>query len=58
MPNVAHVVSDAQKRKNQAKLEGIVARLSAEEREALRERLADDTAQYGISDDGELISNR
>jgi hypothetical protein len=50
--------SDAKKRKNQAKLEGIISRLSDEERDALREKLADDIAQYGISDDGELVSYR
>jgi hypothetical protein len=48
-------MDDAQKRKNQAKLESIVTRLSAEERLALRERLADEIAQYDISDDGEIV---
>jgi hypothetical protein len=50
--------SDAKKRKNQAKLEGIIARLSEEERDALRDRLADEIAQYGVSDDGELVKYR
>jgi hypothetical protein len=50
--------SDAKKRKNQVKLEGIISRLSDEERDALREKLADDIAQYGVSDDGELVKYR
>lgn len=51
-------IRDAKKRKNQAKLEGILARLSDEERDTLRERLEEEIAQYGVSDDGELVSYR
>ena len=50
--------SDAKKRKNQAKLESIISRLSEEERDALREKLADEIAHYGVSDDGELVKYR
>ena len=44
-----------EKSKRDAKLDKMLERLSDEEREALRQRLAYDEQPYGIGEDGELV---
>jgi hypothetical protein len=46
------------KRKNNARLENLIARLSDTERDILRERLMADPVHYDVGDDGELVSYR
>lgn len=50
--------NEARKRKHRTKLDKIVSRLSDNEREELRERLADEIVHYDVGDDGEFVSYR
>ncbi|MDQ7026633.1 MAG: hypothetical protein Q9P44_13880 [Anaerolineae bacterium] len=49
---------ETKKRKHRSKMDKIVSRLSDDEREELRERLADEIVHYDVGDDGELVSYR